>query len=187
MGGIEIYAVSIVFVLGMVGLIRGPSRELGVTMALIVLLAVFSQVDALDGGGELPGTLNRMLDGFGLGTDNVRSQNMVAWMVYFMVVILTTFLAYHGQDTLKFSWKAPSGIIGLVLGWLIGAFNGYLICGTLWYYMDKMDYPMQQYSWFRAEFSEMALTIIDVLPQNIASGLVMGALALALLWWRILK
>jgi hypothetical protein len=29
--------------------------------------------------------------------------------------------------------------------------------------------------------------MIDVLPQNIASGLVMGALALALLWWRILR
>ena len=96
-------------------------------------------------------------------------------------------MAYHGQDTLKFNWKAPSGIIGLVLGGLVGAFNGYLICGTLWYYMDKLGYPMQQYSWFQAEFSDMAQTMIDVLPQNIASGLIMGALALALLWWRILR
>ena len=187
MGGIEIYAISIVFMLGMVGLIRGPSRELGVTMALIVLLAVFSQVDALDSKGGLPSTINRMLNGFGLGSDNVMSQNMVAWMVYVLVVALTTFLAYHGQDTLKFNWKAPPGIIGLALGGLVGAFNGYLIYGTLWYYMDKLNYPMQQYSWFRAEFSDMALTMIDFLPQNIASGLIMGALALALLWWRILK
>ncbi len=187
MGGIEIYVITVVFMMGLVGLARGVSRELGVTMALIVLLAVFSQFDALDSKGELPSTINGMLNGFGLGSDDVMRQNMVAWLCYVLAMVVTTFLAYHGTDTLAFKWKGPPGIVGLALGGLIGLLNGYLIFGTLWYYMDKLNYPVQQYTWFRAEFSELAQTMIDVLPQNVASGLIMGALALALLWWRILK
>jgi hypothetical protein len=187
MGGIEIYVITLIFMMGLVGLVRGPSRELGVTMAVIVILAVFSQIDALDSNDELPNTLNRMLDGFGLGSDNVMSRNMVAWFCYALIMVVTTFLAYHGQDTLAFKWKGPPGILGVATGGLIGLLNGYLIFGTLWYYMEKLEYPIQQYTWFRTEFSDLAQTMIDVLPQNIASGLVMGALALALLWWRILR
>ncbi len=118
MGGIEIYVITVVFMMGLVGLARGPSRELGVTMALIVLLAVFSQLDALDSSGELPNTINKVLNGFGLGADKVESQNMVAWLCYVLAMVITTFLAYHGKDTLAFKWKGPPGIVGMVLGGL---------------------------------------------------------------------
>jgi uncharacterized membrane protein required for colicin V production len=73
------------------------------------------------------------------------------------------------------------------LGGLVGALNGYLIFGTFWYYLNQLNYPIQRYAWFRAEFTEAAQTMINLLPQNLASGMVMAALALALLWWRILK
>ena len=40
----------------------------------------------------------------------------------------------------------------------------HILLGTLWYYMDKLDYPMQQYTWFRAEFSDLAQTYVGGLP-----------------------
>ena len=187
MGGIEIYALSVIFVLGIVGLIRGPAKELGVTMALVVLLAVLAQFDALVGLDELPARLNDMLDGFGLGSDNEVKQRMAAWVVYFLVIIATTFMAYHGQDTLKFDIKDPPGITKSIAGWLAGALNGYLIFGTLWYYLRELDYPMQQYSWFITQFTDLAEDMVRFLPQNVASPLIISALALGLLWWRILK
>ncbi|MGD9098931.1 MAG: hypothetical protein PVF45_00525 [Anaerolineae bacterium] len=187
MGGIEIYAMTVVFILGCVGLIRGASKELGVTMALVVLLAVFAQFEALVGPDQLPGKLNTILSGFGLGSNDVTRQRMVAWVFYCAAMLVTTFMAYHGQDTLAFRWQSPSGLPGMALGWLAGALNGYLIAGTLWYYMRVLDYPMQRYSWFTAQFTDTAENMVNFLPQNIASGLVMGALALILLWWRILR
>lgn len=187
MGGIEVLAATVIFILGVIGLIRGPSKELGVTMALVVLLAVFTQLDALADLGQMPTKVNSILSGFGLASDEVMKQKMVVLFLYAAALILTVFLAYHGQETLAFKLKDPPGIAGVALGWLVGAFNGYLLFGTFWYYLHRLDYPIQRYAWFRAEFTDLAQNMIKLLPQNIVGGIVMSALALALLWWRILK
>ena len=156
-------------------------------MALVVLLAVFTQFDTLVTFEEMPVKVNNIMEGLGLGTgDTLRQRTMVVFL-FSAATVLTAFLAYHGQDTLAFKFKEPSGPAGVVAGWLVGALNGYLIFGTIWYYLHRLDYPIQRYEWFRAEFTSTARTLVDLLPQNIASGIVLSTLALALLWWRILK
>jgi uncharacterized membrane protein required for colicin V production len=187
MVGIEILAAIVIFTLGTVGLVRGVSRELGVTMALIVLLAVFAQFDALFGIEELPNRVNSFMANIGLATTSTVKQGMTVWFFYTSVVILTVFLAYHGQETLAFNLKSPPGILGVFLGWLVGVLNGYLIFGTIWYYMYRLGYPIRQYPWFTDNLSSTAQNMVNILPQNILSGLVMSVLALGLLWWRILK
>ncbi len=187
MGGIEILALTVILILGAIGVVRGPSKELGVTMALVVVLAIFAQFDALVNFAELPARVNAILANLGLDSDDPVQQRMVVLFLYSSVLIVTAFLAYQGQDTLAFKWQAPPGAVGVLLGGLVGALNGYLIFGTFWYYLHQLNYPIQRYAWFRAEFTEAAQTMINLLPQNLASGMVMAALALALLWWRILK
>ena len=187
MVGIEVLAAIVIFTLGAVGLVRGVSRELGVTMALVVLLAVFAQFDTLFGIEELPNRVNSFMANVGLATTDTVKQGMTVWFFYTSVVLLTVFLAYHGQETLAFRLKNPPGILGVFLGWLVGSFNGYLIFGTMWYYMYRLGYPIRQYSWFTDNFSSTAQSMVNILPQNIISGLVMSAVALTLLWWRILK
>ena len=59
----------------------------------------------------------------------------------------------------RFSIKDPSGIAGAVLGGIVGALNGYFIGGTVWYYLDELDYPVQGYNWFVTQFSESALKL----------------------------
>jgi uncharacterized membrane protein required for colicin V production len=187
MGGIEVLAAAVIFILGTVGLVRGPSKELGVTMALVVMLAVFTQFDTLTSVDELPDRVNNALEGLGLGSDDALKRQTMVVFLYSAAISLTAFMAYHGQDTLKFSFKDPGGFLGSVVGWLTGALNGYLIFGTIWYYLDMLDYPIKRYAWFEDRFTDLAENMVNLLPQNLASGMVLSAVALALLWWRILK
>lgn len=184
MAGIEVFAIIFILMLGAAGIVRGPAKELGVTMALVVLLAVLSQFDALVGVDEMPVKVSNML---GLGSADPLQQKVVVWFLYAAAVIVTTFLAYHGRETLAFRWKKePTGAGAVILGWLVGALNGYLVSGTIWYYLDRLGYPLQRYPWFTTNFTELARDMIGLLPQNIASGVVLSGLALGLLWWRIL-
>ena len=178
---------SVVFILGTIGLVRGPSKELGVTMALVVMLAVMTQFDALTNVDELPVRVNNALEGLGLGSDDVMRQRTMVVFLYSAAICLTAFMAYHGQDTLKFSFDDPDGFLGSVVGWLSGALNGYLIFGTIWYYLHQLDYPIQRYAWYEDNLTDLATNMVNLLPQNLASGMILSALALALLWWRILK
>jgi len=187
MGGIEVLLATVMFILGMVGLVRGPAKELGVTMALVVLLAVMSQFDNLVTLDELPGRVNRIVAGVGLGSDVLVKQQMTVLFLFSAAVIMTAFLAYHGQETLAFHFKGPPGVLRVVTGWLVGALNGYLAFGTIWYYMHQLKYPVQQYEWFSANLTSLGAKLVNYLPQNLVSGVLLSGLALILLWWRILK
>ena len=167
MAGIEIVAVMVVFTLATIGLVRGPSRELGVTMALVVLMAVLVQFDALVDFNELPGKVNNALQAVGLESDSVLQQRTTVWYLYTAAVIFTAFLAYHGQETLAFGFKDPPGVGGAILGWLAGALNGYLVFGTIWYYLWMLDYPIQQYAWFEDRFTEFALSLVNLLTSAV--------------------
>jgi uncharacterized membrane protein required for colicin V production len=187
MAGIEVVAVVVVFIVATIGLIRGPSRELGVSMAVVVLMAVLTQFDALVDLNEFPGKVNNALQAVGLDSDDVLQQRTTVWYLYTAATIFTAFLAYHGRETLKFGFRDPPGVGGAILGWLVGVLNGYLIFGTIWYYLWRLDYPIQRYAWFEAKFTELALNLVNFLPQNLLSGVVLSGLALVLLWWKILR
>jgi hypothetical protein len=187
MGGIEILAATVIFILGAIGIIRGPSKELGVTMALVVVLAIFAQFETLVGIDQLPVRVNNLMGGLGFDTTDPLQQRTVVVFLYSAVLTLTAFLAYHGEDTLAFKLDDPKGALGALAGWLAGALNGYLIFGTVWFYLDYYNYPIQRYEWFTPNLTRTAQSLITFLPQNIAGGMIMAALALALLWWRILR
>jgi hypothetical protein len=187
MAGIEAIAVIIIFIVGGIGLVRGSAKELGVTMALVVLLAVMAQFNQLIGINEMPGRVNNVMQTVGLGTDDVLKQRSMVLFLFTAAIALTAFLAYHGHDTLAFRFQEPRGIFGAILGWLVGALNGYLMSGTIWYYANQLDYPMQRYVWFNTPLTQLGQDLVQYLPQNIVSGVVLSGLALVLLWWRILK
>lgn len=187
MVGIEVVLFVVVLVLGVIGLVRGPARELGVTMALVVLLAFLGQFNNLVPVDEMPAKINNITGRLGFGSDDLMRQQTAVWVIYSAVIVMTAFLAYHGQDTLAFKFAGARGLIGVFLGGLVGAFNGYLIGGTIWYYLHKLAYPIQRFSWFRAEFTDLTRNTIQYLPQSLASGMVLSAAALALLWWRIAR
>jgi hypothetical protein len=150
-------------------------------------LAGLDQFEGLVNFQQMAGRLNAAMATFGLATNDAMKQQTMVVFLFSSIVVLTAFLAYHGQDTLSFKFKDPAGIPGAIFGFMAGAVNGYLIAGTIWYYLDQSGYPIQQYPWFEATFTALAINLIRFLPQYLFSGLVLSGLALVLLWWRILK
>jgi uncharacterized membrane protein required for colicin V production len=187
MFGIDAVLFVIVFVLAVAGLIRGPNKELGVTMAVVVLLAVLIQFTDLIKIGELPTKINNAIGAVGFGTDDILKRRSITWFFLSSIVVLTAFLAYHGQETLAYGFRIQPGLLNAILGGLIGAMNGYFIGGSIWYYLAQLDYPVARYDWFTLPLTESATKFVEYLPQNLFGGLVLSAMALGLLWFRILK
>ena len=65
---------------------------------------------------------------------------------YLVIFVITVFAGYAGR-VITFSgreWPMPQGT---VLSCLVGAINGYLISGSLWYYQHIYGYPLSSIGW----------------------------------------
>ncbi len=129
MGPVEIVFLSIMAIFGVVGIVRGYHRELGVTALLLVALFVTEFVPVYLGS-----YLNRLV---GLVTDGTAAQIAVTtslmWLVFLIVV---AFISYQGE-TLTFPGAGNSPALGL----LVGLLNGYLFAGSVWYFLMEAGYP----------------------------------------------
>jgi uncharacterized membrane protein required for colicin V production len=116
---VEYLWLALIVTFGVVGMSRGPTKELGV--ATVLLLSLFTLDFAWNMIGAkivaaLPGKLP--------------SETVEA--LYFIVPILfIAFISYEGF-TLKFPLKELKGIGKAIFGFFVGLFNGYLIVGTVW-------------------------------------------------------
>jgi hypothetical protein len=66
--------------------------------------------------------------------------------LYAGILVLISFFAYQTPDRFEKrtqrSKKMREGLQEGILGAVIGGFNGYLIFGSLWYYMRDLGYPL---------------------------------------------
>jgi hypothetical protein len=159
---VESLWIVLVLVFGIVGLVRGFLKELGVTLVLIVLLF---------GLTRLSGSLKRILDMVaGFTRLSVISQlydNPVVWLVFYSGIILSVmYLAYQGY-VIKYPGNDPKGIQNVLLSLMVGLINGYLFAGSLWFYMDKYKEPLQTLKLFTGEYSPLALKMLKVLPPEL--------------------
>lgn len=133
----ELFVILIV-VMGIIGMVRGFLRELGVTLVLIATLF------ALD---RLIPIINGFINGGGFGflglgpVPETQSTNNILFLLFGAMMVGATYIAYQGE-TLAYEGNPPKGIVGVLLGFLIGAVNGYLLFGTLWWLMNFYQYPL---------------------------------------------
>lgn len=156
---IEAFFGILVFMFAMIGIVRGFLRELGVTLVMVFLLFLLNQFEPqLDGGlGKVFSISRRVLP--------VSNQNTLSCWLFMFVISAMAFVSYHGE-TLTYSGNAPKGVSGVYLGLLTGACNGYLIAGSIWYYMDKFNYTCT-FFFCDKELSSLAKTLVDFLPINL--------------------
>ncbi len=172
MGPIELLFITIALIVTLIGMARGYVKELGNTviiMSAIFLLAFFED--------ELTNIMTRVgEDILGLSTP----PNGFLSLFFSGAFIAIVFASYAGK-TLDFQGAPmePPGRWLLNLG--VGLLNGYLIAGTLWYYQDKFQYPMRDFTGFVDPLSTRAQAMVNNLPQNLFDNPVYWIIPVAIL------
>lgn len=124
-----LFIMALIF--GYIGFTRGWNKEIIATAGIVLALFALFQFDDL---------LNDLF---------VNLQPEVAFLIRTAFLVVVAFFAYQNRSII--GTKSARGNDGRddlqtgVLGALVGAFNGYLIWGSLWYFMDIAGYPLQPY------------------------------------------
>ncbi len=156
---IEVFFSALVFVFALIGLVRGFLRELGVTTIMMFLLFFLSRFEP-----ELDRGLVKVMDaggGFMSGSD----ENLIQCGIFTFVIIGSAFVSYEGE-TLAFGGRVRNGTQSVILGLLTGTLNGYLIAGSLWYYMDRFGYPLELLGFSVENLSAIAQKMLEFLPMT---------------------
>lgn len=148
MGPIELAFLALWVVFGIVGWVRGFFKELGITLLIFAALIVVFFADR-----SLTPRLESM---FGSRAGEI------AILLYGGILLFGVLIAYQGQ-TISYQGKDPAGLEGDIWGILIGLFNGWLVIGTLWYYLNRYGYPIAD---IKPPLSGLAMTLIAFLPFN---------------------
>lgn len=110
-----------------IGFLRGWQRELIATTGIILATFALFQFDAF---------LRTIFFGFG------SEQLFIAQFVAFVVVVFLVYQAKQiGADGTRNDDDLQDGLIGA----LVGALNGYLIGGAIWYFLDINEYPFEEF------------------------------------------
>ncbi len=147
---------------GVVGMVRGFLKELGVTL---VLIATLFGLDILI--PVLEGFINNGgLQFLGLGkTADSHTTQVTLAILFTAIMVAAAFISYQGE-TLSYEGAAPKGILGFLLSFLIGVVNGYLLFGTIWWVWAHYKYP---FGIVEAPLPEIATTVVGggLLPPDL--------------------
>ena len=113
-----------------IGSMRGWAKEMLVSFSVILAIFIISILESL-----MPGLVEQI--------------TRAGATAYFWVrTILLFMLVFFGYQTPNLQRIGPSKFArdrlqDILLGGVLGAVNGFLIIGTLWYFMQTANYPFQ--------------------------------------------
>lgn len=130
-GILGVFGIIVTF-FGVIGMLRGWTKEIVATAGMV--LALFT-LDVLEGTGTLDSFVPPA------ATD---AQQFGIRVGFFLAI---TFFAYQTPAVAaavsrgKLGSRVRAELQERILGLIIGLFNGYLIAGTVWYYLRLYNYP----------------------------------------------
>ncbi len=150
---VSLLVVFYIFVIlfAIIGAMRGWAKELLVSFSIILALFLISVSENL-----IP-NMNAMF------VDNPEKQ----FWFRFTVVIVLVFFGYQTPKIPKFEAIARrEKLSDSLLGIFLGAINGYLIFGTIWFFMDVAKYPFKYFSAPASTdpLGQVAIELIGKLP-----------------------
>lgn len=159
---VETLWIGLVVIFAIVGIVRGFLKELGVTLVLIVTLFGLTRLS-----GNMPTILNFAASATKVQAIGQLKDNTAVWLVFYLLAVLSVaFIAYQGY-VIKYPGSDPKGIQGILLSLMIGLINGYLVSGSLWYYIDKYQAPLRALGLLQGEYTALAQRLVKVLPPTI--------------------
>jgi hypothetical protein len=155
---IELYSMMWVIAAfaAVLGFLRGWNKELVVTAGAVLGMFMLFQFDSL-----LRGVVLMSLP---------RDQVFFIQAGLFMLVV---YLSYQTRMA-GFGERRDSGVQSGILGGLVGFLNGYLIMGTLWYFLDINEYPLSPMILAPGPNSPSAQNV-GTIPMVLLSGGVSGS------------
>jgi hypothetical protein len=148
----------------LIGAFRGSSRELLVTIALLITLFI---LDLLGMTAFFSETLTSMEDGLAL------------FWIRTVLLTLLTMAGYQIPRENAFMKDRKIGSIKLdkITGFIVGGINGYMIFGSIWYYLHQANYPglalLNPAEGPIAELNTRAINFIQFLPPAWLQGTVL--------------
>ena len=145
----------LVILFALMGMSRGWAKELLVTFSVILSIFIITVLQ-----NYVP-----FFDNF----QSTSNPNTVFW-IYTFIVVLMAFFGYQTPNLARLAGSrfARERLQDSLLGLFIGALNGFLLVGTIWYYLDLMGYPLD----FvvapdpNNPFTASAIQLIEMLPPN---------------------
>lgn len=162
MGPLEVFFTAIGITIALIGVARGYQKELGTTLIILVAIFVltFFEERIISAFTTASGQLDIVI-----GSQN-EDTNLFLTLLFQLAFITVVFASYSGR-TLDFPGKEAPPPQGTLLSLAVGALNGYLVAGTLWYYLDLFNYPVQSWGWVQLPLTATGQTMLEFLPQRV--------------------
>lgn len=122
----------LVILFGVIGAMRGWAKELLVTFSAILALFILAVLERY-----VP-PVRAFLD--------VKNGTPVFWTKTIILIALV-FFGYQTPNLPKFAGAkfARERLSDLLLGLVLGSLNGFLIVGTIWFFLEQSGYPFSKY------------------------------------------
>lgn len=150
---------------GIVGAMRGWAKEILAGFSIILALFVLNVMETY-----VP---------FVSGAIGSASPSTHFW-VRFLILVGLAFFGYQSPNLPQFAGKTKGERIqDRLLGLILGMINGYLLVGTVWYFMHEAGYPFAEIT--QPDLNNLkVMAIIDNLPPlKLAPPLLYIAVAIA--------
>ncbi len=114
-----------VILFGIIGAMRGWAKELLVSFSVILALA-----------------FNRLLERYVPVINTMPADSLILFWLRVIIVGLLVFFGYQTVSMPRFAGKAArEKLQDSLLGFMLGAINGYMVVGSIWFYIDQAGYP----------------------------------------------
>ncbi len=180
---LQVVFALIVGIWGLIGLVRGFSKEAGATLAIVIAMEALNLL-----GTRIIDGINRIAKIGARGQAQavvIQAEGTTRFWFYVIVFVFITLIGYQGETL------GLSGNVGRVkenvLGVLIGLINGYLVAGNLWYFLDTYAKYNVPGLGIQAPTAQAAQQIIHFLPYNLLREPMLMGLLLLFLVLRIAK
>ncbi|MCC6146163.1 MAG: CvpA family protein [Anaerolineaceae bacterium] len=143
-----------VILFALIGLNRGWAKEMLVSFAIILGIFIINVLETF-----IP---------FVRDLAAVNQTGIIYW-IRTILVILLVFFGYQGPNIPRLAATnrfVREKLQDSLLGFFLGALNGYLVIGSLWYFMNQAGYPFPNLISAPppGDFGEASRNLIELLP-----------------------